>query len=132
INLHVLSQDGSVLAACVNAATLALIDAGIPILDYMCACSAGSAASFASGEEQADPILDLNHVEEGDLPGLTLATLGDSDKIGLLQMETKVKLERLEEMLAVGIDGCRTIRSILDSVVRKHGKAIIQKQMDMR
>ena len=42
IALHVLSQDGSLLAACLNAATLALIDAGIPMSDYVAACTAGS------------------------------------------------------------------------------------------
>ena len=29
------------LAVCINAATLALIDAGIPLKDFVCACSAG-------------------------------------------------------------------------------------------
>ena len=41
ISLHVLSQDGSLLAACLNAATLALIDAGIPMSDYVVACTSG-------------------------------------------------------------------------------------------
>jgi exosome complex component RRP41 len=35
ISLHVLSQDGSLLAACLNAATLALVDAGVPMSDYV-------------------------------------------------------------------------------------------------
>ena len=38
IVLHVLSQDGALLAACLNAATLALIDAGVPMKDYIAAC----------------------------------------------------------------------------------------------
>ena len=41
INLQVLSQDGGLLASCVNAATLALSDAGIPVFDYVVACSIG-------------------------------------------------------------------------------------------
>lgn len=43
INLHVLvlQSDGGVLSAAINAASLALADASIPMLDYVCSCSAG-------------------------------------------------------------------------------------------
>mgnify|MGYP001575218090 FL=1 len=37
ISIQVLAQDGALLAACLNAATLALIDAGVPMPDYLCA-----------------------------------------------------------------------------------------------
>ncbi len=33
LSLHVLAQDGALLAACLNAATLALVYAGIPAAD---------------------------------------------------------------------------------------------------
>merc|ERR1712066_154944 len=38
--VEVLQADGGNYCACVNAATLALIDAGIPLRDYVCACTA--------------------------------------------------------------------------------------------
>src|SRR5271154_5818370 len=79
ISLHILSQDGSLLAACINATTLALIDAGIPMRDYVVACTAGSTSSYSSNDEKADPLLDLNGSEEQELPFLTVATLGASD-----------------------------------------------------
>lgn len=41
IYLQVIQQDGGVLQACVNAATMALIDAGVAMTDYVCACTAG-------------------------------------------------------------------------------------------
>jgi len=127
INLHVLSQDGSLLAACINAATLALIDAGIPMSDYIAACTAGSTSSYASNDEEADPLLDLNGLEEQELPFLTVATLGAEDKISVLMMETRVQINRLEAMLAVGVDGCKQIRGMLDAVVRAHGKELLAK-----
>jgi exosome complex component RRP41 len=40
IFVEVLQADGGNYCACVNAATLALIDAGIPLRDYVCACTA--------------------------------------------------------------------------------------------
>ncbi|KAL8951754.1 MAG: hypothetical protein Q9222_002275, partial [Ikaeria aurantiellina] len=122
VTLHVLSQDGSLLAACLNAATLALIDAGIPMTDYVVACTSGSTSSYSSNEEAADPLLDLNGLEEQELPFLSVGTLGAGEKVSVLVMESRVQANRLEGMLAVGVDGCKQVREILDQVVRTHGK----------
>jgi len=126
ITLHVLSQDGSLLAACLNAATLALIDAGVPMADYVAACTAGSTSSYAGNDESADPLLDLNGLEEQELPFLTVGTLGAGEKVSVLVMETRVQIGRLEGMLAVGVDGCKQVREILDQVVRRRGKKLLR------
>ncbi|KAI9651828.1 MAG: Exosome non-catalytic core component [Trizodia sp. TS-e1964] len=126
ISLQILSQDGSLLAACLNAATLALIDAGIPMSDYLVACTAGSTSSYSSNDEGADSLVDLNGREEQELPFLTLGTLGASEKVSVLVMETRVQAGRLEDMLALGLDGCIHVRLALDQVVRRHGKTIVQ------
>ena len=126
ISLHVLAQDGSLLAACLNATTLALIDAGIPMSDYIVACTSGSTSSYSSNDETADPLLDLNGLEEQELPFLTVGTLGASEKVSVLVMETRVQFGRLEGMLAVGVDGCKQVREILDQVVRRCGKRILK------
>lgn len=134
IQLHILSQDGGVLAACVNASTLALIDAGVPMTDYVVAVSAASttvtattaAAATADDDDGSgrEPLLDVNGIEESDLPTLTVATLGATEKITLLQMENKVPLAALEGMLAVAVDGCAKLRDLLDRVVRRHGNEV--------
>jgi exosome complex component RRP41 len=134
ITLHVLSQDGSLLAACLNAATLALVDAGIPMSDYIAACTVGSTASYASNDEDADPLLDLNGLEEAEVPFLTLGTTrggvedgeGQEEKVSVLIMETRVQMTRLEAMIAVGLDGCASIRGTLDGFVRAHGKRVLE------
>ncbi|AEO70622.1 uncharacterized protein THITE_2055676 [Thermothielavioides terrestris NRRL 8126] len=126
VSLHVLSQDGSLLAALINAATLACVDAGIPMTDYVAACTAGSTSTYAANDEGADPLLDLNHQEEQELPGLTVATLGASDRVAVLVCESRVQVSRLEGMLAVGVDGCKQVREILDRVVREKGRRMIQ------
>lgn len=41
IYLQIIQHDGGTLQACINAATMALIDAGIAMTDYVCACTAG-------------------------------------------------------------------------------------------
>ncbi|KAK6496872.1 Exosome non-catalytic core component [Arthrobotrys musiformis] len=129
ISIHILSQDGGTLAACINAATLALIDAGIPLKDYVCACTAGQSTSIFDNEGSSpDPWLDVNYLEESDIPSLTVATVGDSEKIVALSMENKVRIERLEAMIAVGISGCAKVRGIMDSEVRRHGKEKLEAQ----
>jgi exosome complex component RRP41 len=126
IVLQVVSQDGSLLAACINAATLALIDAGVPMGDYVVACTAGSTSARAA-DERADPLLDLNAAEEAELPFLTVATVGDSDRVAVLVLETAVHAARLEGMLAVAVDGCKQVRTILDGVVRRRGKDMLER-----
>ncbi|EHA56892.1 exosome complex exonuclease RRP41 [Pyricularia oryzae 70-15] len=125
-SLHVLSQDGSLLAALINAATLAAVDAGIPMADYVVACSAGSTSSYAAADESADPLLDLNQQEETELPGLTAATLGATDRVVVLSCESRVQASRLEGMLAVAVDGCKQVREILDRVVKERGRQMIR------
>jgi exosome complex component RRP41 len=113
-----------------NASTLALIDAGIPMSDYVVACTAASSASSTlssqGGSENSDPLLDLNTLEEQELPFLTVATLGGSDKVCALIMETRMPVARLEGVLAVGVDGCAQVRRLLDQVVRKQGKKVLK------
>ena len=97
--------------------------------DYICACTSGSttSSSYASNDsESADPLLDLNGQEEQELPFLTVATLGATEKVSVLVMETRVQIGRLEGMLAVGVDGCKQVREILDAVVRSRGKKILE------
>lgn len=100
--------------ACVNAATLALIDAGIPIKEYVCACT----ASLANNDI---PMLDISHQEEvmGG-PTLTVAALPISGKIVLMEMSQRFHLDHLQKVLEKALQGCRDIKQILDEAVRLH------------
>ena len=130
VTLHVLSLDGGLLAACLNAATLAMIDAGVPMKDYVGACTCGlsplaPSALRGTGDTQ-DPLLDLNTMEEQELPFLTVATLGaEGDNVVVMSMERRVTVEKMESMLATGIDGCKRVRDLLDQVIRERGARVI-------
>lgn len=125
LSFTVLSQDGSLLAALFNAATLALVDAGIPLSDYVTACTSGSTSSYTANDETADPLLDLNNQEEQELPFITVATFGASDRVAALMCESRVQISRLEGMLAVGVSGCHQVRTLLDNVIRERGRKLI-------
>ncbi|KAF4552717.1 Exosome complex component ski6-like protein [Elsinoe fawcettii] len=130
VTLHVLSSDGGLVAGSINATTLALVDAGVPMPDYVVACTAGSSGSYASNDVEADPLLDLNAAEEVELPFVTVATVGGGEGTGEARVvaclcETRVQAGRMEGMVAVAVDGCREVRRLLDGIVRAHGEGVV-------
>lgn len=153
VQISVLSADGSLLAAAINASTLALVDAGIPMPGLLCGCTAGMSGSAStpqdsssSNEQSLDPLLDFSLPEEQELPFITIGTTtalpagGDSVprrhrndssddedeedldtddmKVSVLHMESRMHNSYLETLLAVGIDGCKQIRDILEGVIK--------------
>lgn len=143
IHVSVLSSDGSLLAAAINACTLALVDAGIPMPGLLCGCTSamsGSASTPRDPNDELDPLLDVSLPEEQELPALTVGTTtavpvgenamdeDDSDmKISVLHMDSKVHASYIETLLAVGIDGCTQIREILEGVIKGSDGVVLSK-----
>lgn len=135
ISLHVLSLDGALLGACLNAASLALVDAGVPMPSILSAISAGIITPIDS-TSKPEPVLDLNNAEEQELPFLTIGTVagqvseGGEDKVSVLLMESRCEIGggngKVEGMLATGVDGCKEVRRKLEEVIRKHGTKVMQ------
>ena len=108
INLY-----GGMLAAVINSITLALIDAGISMYDYV--------SGVSCGLYDQTPLLDVNNLEEHDMSCLTVGVIGKSEKLALMLLEDKMPLDRLESVLSIGIAGSHKIRELMDQEVRKHG-----------
>lgn len=94
--------------------------------DYVAACTAGSTSPYAAADDSADPLLDLNQQEEQELPFVTVATLGDSDRVVVLASESRFQVSRLEGLLVVAIDGCKQVRRFLDAKVKEQGLKMIR------
>lgn len=112
IYLEVLQADGGVLAACINAASLALIHAGIALKDMIVAASAGLITET--------PIMDVNYTEEGisNSPVFTLAILGKSKEILSLESTGRLNLDSLSVIQATACDACEKMYLIMkESVV---------------
>jgi exosome complex component RRP41 len=122
INVNVLAEDGGLIAAVTNAITLALIDAGIAMYDYI--------SSIAAGFYDDTPLLDLNYLEEKDVSFLTVAVVGTSEKLALLLLENKIPLDNLESVLSLAVTGSHKIREIMDTEVRRHGEQRLSKLAD--
>ena len=108
-----LQSDGGNYCASVNGATLALIDAGIPLKDYVCACS----ASFI----QDAALTDINYLEESSgSPELIMATLPKSDQIVFIEMNGRLHEDHLSKMVDTATRGCKDVYGILDRALRDH------------
>ncbi|KAM6411987.1 exosome complex component RRP41 [Pluvialis apricaria] len=112
IYVQILQADGGNYCAGVNAATLAVMDAGIPMRDYVCASTAGLA--------EETPLADLSSPEEAaGGPQLVLALLPATGQIALLQLSARLHQERLEAALEAAGQACRALHAVLDQVVRE-------------
>lgn len=146
IHVSVLSSDGSLLAACLNAGTLALIDAGIPMPGLLCGCTAGMSGVATAPydttpsvnnetSDKLDPLLDLASPEEMELPFITVGTTSssveeedeeaDEMKVSVLDIDSTLHDSYAETMLAVAIDGCKQIREIMEGVIRDAGRRVL-------
>ena len=109
--LKVLQSDGSNYCACVNAATLAIIDAGIPIKDYVCACSVSLIRDT--------PLIDINHLEEtSGSPHINIALLPNYDQIVLLESESRMHVDYMDKMLDSAMVGCKDIYAVLNKYIK--------------
>ncbi|KAG2458145.1 exosome complex component RRP41 [Erpetoichthys calabaricus] len=113
IYVQILQADGGNYSACVNAATLAVVDAGIPLRDYVCACSAGFV--------EDTPLVDLSHLEESaGGTQLSLAVLPKAEHLALIEMDSRLHQDHLESMMDAATQACKDLYAVLDRVVRDH------------
>lgn len=114
---------------------MALIDAGIPMIDYVCASTAGCIDKQPVLGMKCDlfidivwrsyslttAFLDLNYLEEcSDSPELTVAMLPRTGKVNLMSMESRLHVDMLESVASLATQGCEQIHTILDAVVREN------------
>lgn len=118
---QVIQSDGGTRCACINAATLALIDAGIPLNDFVVACAAGYLNST--------PLCDLNFVEDSaGGPDLSVAYLPTSTNLAMVQMDSKVNIEHFEKILQCAMDGAKQIHQILVKRVEERVQELAKKR----
>ena len=111
---EVLQADAGTRTAAINAATLALADAGIPMKGLVSAC--------AVGKVDGQLVLDLNKPEDNygqaDLP----VAMTQDGEITLLQMDGHLTPEELEEGLEMVKKGCQQILEIQrEALVSRYG-----------
>ncbi len=99
VYIEVLQADGGSRCAALDAAAVALADAGIPMRDLVCACAAGKAADTI--------ILDVNNEEDqagqADMP---MGYMPNLDQITLLQLDGVLSPDEFEKCVQTAKEGC--------------------------
>lgn len=117
IFVQVHQQDGGVLPAAINASTLALLDAGIAMQDFV--------ASVSCGIHSTSAMLDLSNTEEQDLPHVTVAVLPRTKQITLASLETRLHVERFEQIFTLAIQAVAVLHNEMELAVRDRTKTLV-------
>ena len=152
IFLQIVQVDGGRTAVAINAANLAIIDAGVPTRDFVVCCHAGYIDHTA--------IVDLNYAEEcSNCPDMPLAILPNcadlapegcevadnaeegaergegggsagthrqGESIVMMQLERRLPLDLTEEVMALAAAGARQIYALLQEEVRQHTLGLLE------
>jgi len=105
VYLEVLQADGGSRCAALDAASVALADAGIPMRDLVSACAAGKVADTI--------VLDVNNEEDqagqADMPVGYMPNLG---KITLIQLDGILTSDEYKKCVETAIIGCKQVYEI--------------------
>ncbi|XP_046446615.1 exosome complex component RRP41-like [Daphnia pulex] len=113
IFVEVLQADGGNYTACVNAAMMALVDAGVPLKDTVVSCTASLVKDV--------PLVDVNHVEQsGGSPELVVSILPHSGEIVYMSLTQRFHIDHLSKVLDTAIKGCKDIGAILNEIMKGH------------
>ena len=111
VYIEVLQANAGTRCAGVVAASVALADAGIPMVDLL--------PSVAVGKIGGQLVIDLNKLEdnfgEADLP---MALVPQSGRMVLLQMEGHMTRDELGRALDMGVAGCQNIYTKMKQALR--------------
>ncbi len=118
ISMEVIESDGGTRVTGINAAALALVDAGIPMRGLVSATAAGVVDDTA--------VLDVDGKEDkegnADIP---IAVINGGDEITLLQMDGDIDREMLDECLSLAKDGC-------NQLYEQQRETLIEKYQEIR
>ena len=122
VQIYILQADAGTRTAGINAASMALAHAGIPMKDLVC--------SVALGKNDTTIISDLTKEEEDYKEGegatdFAIAKLANSDEFSLMQMDGKIQPERVKEIIELANKNCAEIyetqKKALKDVVENQG-----------
>ena len=111
VYIEILQANAGTRCAGIVAASVALADAGIPMVDLVPAVAAGKVA----GQIALDLKKEEDNFGEADLP---MALVPQSGRLVLLQMEGHLNREELSQALDLGTKGCREIYEKMKEALR--------------
>jgi exosome complex component RRP41 len=118
--IQVIQADGGTRCAAINAASLALADAGIPMR--------GLIPAVAVGKADGKLLVDLGDEEDkygqGDVP---MAIIPQTEEITLLQQDGSFTKEELMEAMQMGVNSCKYLHELQKEALKR---AYVKKSND--
>jgi len=110
--ITVIQADGGTRCAAINAASLALADAGIPMRSLIPAVAVGK----ADGKLLVDLGDEEDKYGQGDVP---MAIVPHTEEITLLQQDGSFTREELNEAMQMGINSCKYLHELQKEALRR-------------
>ncbi len=109
VQVYIIQADAGTRTAGINAASMALAHAGIPMRNLIC--------SVALGKQDKEIIVDLDKDEEDFEAGegatdFPIAKIANTDEFTLLQLDGKIPTERVKEVFALANEACEKIYEV--------------------
>ncbi len=115
IFVEVLQADAGSRTACLNAASVALVDAGVPMRGII----SSVAVAKVDGVLVLDPIKEEDYYGEADIPFAFLIRNGKIESITLLQMDGRITKEELKEAIKLAKKGAMEIYKLQREAIMK-------------
>ncbi len=115
IFVEVLQADAGSRTACINAASVALVDAGIPIKGILTSV----AVAKVDGTLVLDPMKEEDNFGEADMPFAFLIRGGKIESIALLQMDGRMTKEEIKEAMKLAKKGAMEIYQLQREAIMK-------------
>ena len=119
INVCILQACGGELSACIMAASLALLDAGIEIKDIVTSCTVMKGTLIGSNpanppEDFLDPSdVDMEQVKREGRCMITLSSMPSLGMLTSISMAGRYPIEVIPDMMNLGMDGCQKLRDTI-------------------
>jgi exosome complex component RRP41 len=112
IFVEVIQADGSTRVTGINAASIAMVVAGIPMQDLITACSVGKV--------DGELVVDLNGIEDNNSDAdLSFAMMPTKGLITLLQMDGRLTKDEVIKLLGIATENCKKIYEMQREVILK-------------
>lgn len=121
IFIEVLQAEAGTRCSGLNASSVALADAGIPMRDLIASCAFGK----VEGKVVLDLCKEEDNYGDADVP---MALVPRTDEMVLLQMDGHLTQEEFNEGLAMGVSACRHIYDLQREALRNRYATLGEKE----
>ena len=113
IVVHIVESDGSVMCCLINSVVLALMSAGIGMVDMVSACSVGYVKEKLC--------VDLTMIEQN-LGGafVPIVIKANDEEVVYMQVDNRLSLDNIDAALQLAVEGCKETKNYLNAAIRAH------------